>query len=663
MTSTAPSTPARRFAARVSQVTRSASLPPCGPDPRLVVNGPATRLLALDADPVAGATEAVRTALLGVEDAVELLAGVDGDLHEAFSYAREQLDLAARMVGDTSIADLAAFAANPAPFPFEPRTPLGALVLDVPLATSTELIYGLRVSLRTALTSLASAVRTLGSVPRRHTPAVVIVPWLAEVALAAARVERLADVVVAHAHATAHPGTPELPGVGGDVELYPTGRAAPVRRWAQRARVRFTPGRVEIVTSSGRVSVGQSSPIGSLLWVAPPVATAPEVATAPQEALVVGPEHDSLGTVHVLDTAGRSLVAFVVADWASQPTTVVDQALVDTTIGDLPLGAARGVLALHSIGVARGATTIGVPLLRGVAHPPPATDSLGTLRAGEDRQPYRGRDLAPLRVNARRRARARWWNTDLGPVLPFSGWVRPFTPWLIALAPLLIWPGGGRNAFQVSVLVLALAVVAEPWVSWLAALLRDAVPRPARRATYSPGTPGRPRLTLTDRFLVVRSASGHETWVPGPQDADLGVTRLVRLLQGDRAWGFALSDARGRWRAVLPAAEWAPADRYGDLESFARRARLELADQEAAPLPRLGQETVVRGSTAAGARTFGPRPRGLLILGFAATPAALISIAGPDRSQWLAVVTIALTYGGAAAVTLATHLRLGRTTP
>ncbi len=104
------------------------------------MNGPATRLLALDADPVAGATEAVRTALLAAEDAVDVLAGVDDDLHEAFSYAREQLDLAARMVGDTSIADLAVFAANPVPFPFERRTPLGAPVLEVPLATSTEIV-------------------------------------------------------------------------------------------------------------------------------------------------------------------------------------------------------------------------------------------------------------------------------------------------------------------------------------------------------------------------------------------------------------------------------------------------------------------------------------------------------------------------------------------
>ncbi|PWD49417.1 hypothetical protein C8046_00460 [Serinibacter arcticus] len=660
MTATAPTSTARRFAARVTRPA-TAPLPPV--EPRGTVAGPATRLLALGGDPITAAVEAVRTALLAGADAVEITAGVDADLNEAFVYANEQLELAARMVADTVISDLPTFATVAQPFPFEPRTPLGAAVLDVPLASSTEVVYGLRESMRATLGGLATAVRTLGSVPRRGVPAVAVVPWLAEVALAAARVERLADVVVAHLHATRHPGTPELPGVGGDVELYPGGRAAPQRRWALRSRVRFTPGRVEIVSAAGRISVGQGSPIGSLLWVAPPVTGEVESVSAPEEGWAANLEQDPLGTVHVLDSAGRSLVALTVSDWASQATTVVDQALVDSTAGDLPLGAARGVYALQSLGFTRGATTIGVPLLRGVAHPPAAADGHGSVRAGEDRQPYRGRDLLAPRVAIRRRQRRRWWNTDLGPGTAVSGWLRPAAPWLLAVAPLVIWPGGGRNAFQVGVMLLALVVVAEPWLSWLLALLRDAVPRPTRLAVYSPAAPGRPRLSLTERFLVVRSASGHETWVPGPQDADLGVTRLVRLLSSDVAWGFALSDARGRWRAVLPAAEWAPTGRYEELEAFARTARLELAEQEAPPLPRLAQENAVRGSRGAADRTFGPRPRALVILGLVSTPAALLTLAGPARSQWLALTTLLLTYGGAAVISVLTHRRLGRTTP
>ncbi|WP_284249611.1 hypothetical protein [Litorihabitans aurantiacus] len=445
MTAAAPSEAARRFAARVAPGPRSASTAPRGSEPRVVVNGPATRLLAIDADPLAAATQAVRTSALATSDAVDVLAGEDTDLQDAFAYAREQLDLAARMIAETRLSDLPAFAANPTPVPFEPRTPLGATVLDTPVATSTEAIYGLRVSLRAALSTLTATVRGLGSTPRRGVPTIVVLPWLAEAALVAERIERLADVVVAHVHASRHPGTPELPGVGGDVELYPAGRATPERRFAQRARVRFTPGRVELVTSAGRASVGQESQIGSLLWVAPPPVTAVERLTAPAESDVPGVEHDALGTVHVLDTTGRSLAAIAVADWASQPTTVVDQALVDTTAPDLPVGAARGVFALHSIGFARGAATVGVPMLRGVAHPPAAAGGLGTVRPGPDREPYRGRDLLPTRVAARRRLRHGWRGGDLGPGFPFSGWMRPVTPWLLAVAPLLIWPGAAAT--------------------------------------------------------------------------------------------------------------------------------------------------------------------------------------------------------------------------
>lgn len=654
MTSSVPTTATSRFATRVSHLT-----PPQRPgsvEPRHVVTGPASRLLALGPEPLVSATTAVRTALLACQDAAEITDGPEADLHDAFVYAIGQLDLAARMMGDTVVLDGAALAGVPSPFPYEPRAPLGGRVLDVAPLASHEAVRGLRATVRETLGQLAAAVRKLGSVPRRGVPGVTVLPWLAEVALAASLLERVADVVVAHVSTTLDPGTPELPGVGGDVELYPGGRTLPVRRWAQRSRVRFTPGRVEIVSSTGRHSVGQTSPIGSLLWVAPPTVTDVEARHEAAESRAAGSEHDALGTIHVLDAVGRSLVALTVADWSSQPSTAVDQALVDTTAGGPALGAARGVYALESIGFPRGAATIGVPLARGVAHPPPAPDGLGLVRAGEDRSPYRGRDLSPARVVARRRGRSRWWNRDLGPGSVLSGWVRPVAPWLLALAPLLLWPGGGRTPFQLVVLTVTLLALLEPWVTWLVEVVRDLVPRPARRAAYTAGRRGN-RLVLTDRFIVVRTASGHETWLPGPQDADLGVTSLVRLLSGDRAWGFALADARGRWRFVLPAAEWAPQGRYGDLEAFARAARLELADQEAAPLPRLHQESVERTSAAASDRTTGPHPRGLVILGFFATPAALISLAGPTRSQLLALVTLLLTYGGAAVLSLLARRR------
>lgn len=654
-----PTLTARRFEAGISARSRRSPLPVNTP------NSAGYRLLAMGPDPVESATTAVRTALAATQEAQTILESVDPDLREAFEFAQRQLDLAARMVSEVSIVAIALTPLRRSPgvqLSGDLPAVLGAPTLGEPALTAREPLYGLRTTLRAALAYLGDAVGALGNTQRRGAVAHLVLGPLGRVALGAAYVERAAEAVVAHAYNVLSPGTPTLPGVGGDVELYAGAHALPVRRWAMRSRIRFTPGRVEVVTSTGRISIGHVSPIGSLLWVAPPVRTRIEEDFDPSEQWADLAEHDELGTIHVLDTTGRSVASFVVADWASQPTTVVDQALVDSTAGDIPLGAARGIWAVESLGFTRGATTIGVPLVRGLAHPPSAEGAHGPLRPGPHKQPYTGRQATPAAAAKRRLWRHRAWNRDIGPGTPIAFATRPLAPYLVAFAPLVLWPAGGRTWFQWAFLIATLIALVEPWAGWLWALGRDIVARPRRTATYRVGSilRGRSTLSLNGRDLVVRTASGHETWLPGPADADLGVVRIVRLLEGDRAWGFALADARGRWRAVLPALIWTPGGKYERLEAFARSTRLELADQEARVLPRLGREVVSAGSDLAAQRTWGPRVRGLFLLGCFAVPATAISLAGPTRSLNIGLVSIAICWGGAVLLGLTSRLRLGR---
>lgn len=646
---------ARRFETRIG-LTRPASAQTVPPG-LTTAGSTAARLFATGKDPITCAADEVRGALLACEDAAAAVEHLDSDLFEAFGYARTQLDLAARMTADTRIPDLATYTRLLPGVLGTQSAVAGAPRLSEPVAASRETLYGLRATLSGALAFLAEAVRRLGAIPRRDALANSVLPIVGLVAVAASRVAHVADVVVAHHVVSTRPTPPELPGVGGDVELYAAGRAAPYRRAAMRARVRFTPGRVEITTASGRVSIGQDHPIGMLLWVAPGVTSAFEGVMDPREQDAPTPELDELGTVHVLDTAGRSLASLAVADWASQATTVVDQSLVDATFGDTPLGAARGVGAIEALGFARGATTIGVPLRRGLAHPPEAEGSLGLLRPAPQRLAYQGEAARPVPFGRRRGARRRFWNLDLGPTLRFSRYTRAALPWFVGLAPLVIWPGGGRYPFQIAWLVVTFALMLEPYAIWLWALARDQTIPVRASARYRAGAgPFAPRLELRGRDLVLTSRSGHRTRLPGPTDGDLGIVRIARLGWQGTTWGFALADARWRWRVVLPAHEWAGGG-TANLEAFAREVGLTLADHEVAPLPRLGQETVAPGPTAAW-RTLGPSVRGLLVHGIVLVPAALLSLLGPTRSVWVSLALAALTFGGAGVLALLARLRL-----
>lgn len=653
-----PIGPGRRFASRVGLAAPVSARA----IPRAFLDATAApaRLYATGHDPVTAAANEVHAALAACEDAIDSVGTSDEDLREAFEFARKQLDLAARMTADTTVTHLQRVASLPvgasrhAAITDTPR-------LQVPVNESREELYGLRATLRGALSFLADAVRDLSALHRRGASVDAALPVLGLIAVSATRLIRIADVVVAHLEMRSSPHPPELPGIGGDVELYSAGRATPQRRAAMRARVRFTPGRVEITTAQGKFSIGQASAIGMLLWVAPGVQSALEQVMDPSESWTAQPEVDGLGTVHILDTSGRSLAALELVDWASQPSTVVDQALVDSSAGEVALGAARGIYALESLGFARGAATIGVPLRRGLAHPPAAETSMGLLRPSPQRQPYLGRDATPANFAARRHARRRWFNRDLGPTASYSWITRPLLPYFVALAPLFIWPGGGRSVVQIAFAIATLLMLAEPFVSWAWPLVRDldVGARPVARYRAGGGLFA-PRLELRGRDLVMTSRSGHRTRLPGPGDGDLGITRILRLRWQGQVWGFALADDRWRWRAVLPAAEWTADPRAEGLENFARVVGLAVAEQDAPVLPRLEQETAAPGLAAA-SRSFGVPARGLIILGIFASPAAALSLTvGPSRSLWLSVVELVATFGAAAAFSAVAKMRLRR---
>lgn len=647
-------TAATRFAARIGLTPRIAArhVPP------QILSGRSgvAHLYSRGVDPLTGAARQVHAAILACQDAVDAVTE-DPDLREAFEYALRQLELGSRMLSETRFN---------APPDVPALTELARLPeladaprLSEPVATSREPLYGLRSTLSGALSFLAQSVRDLGTAPRRDAAPRNVLPQIAQLATAARRMERVADIVVAHVLEQRLPSTPQLPGVGGDVELYASGRAVPYRRAGMRARVRFTPGRVEVTTTEGRISVGQDSPISALLWVAPSETSALTDALDLSESLVPQPEQDELGTIHVLDTNGRSMLALTVADWASQPTTVVDQPLVDGSMADVPLAVSRGILALEALGFTRGATTIGVPLRRGLAHPPVAEDAPARVRPAPDQPPYLRKEATTERARKRRRSWARYWHLHLGPTLPGLRPLRLLAPYLLAVAPFVIWPGGGRNIVQLVVLVATLCCLLEPFVSWGVRWARDQAMPAKARATYRAGVgPFAPRLDLRAGDLVLSSRSGHRTRLPGPTDGDLGVVRIVRLRSAGGTWGYALADARWRWRAVLPAQEWAPTGNPAALEKFATAVGLGLAEQDVEPLPRLAEETVAPGEAAA-TRWTGPWPRALVLLGFCATPAAVVAtIWGPHRSMWLGLTELALTYGAAAVVSLLTRIRL-----
>ncbi|ACQ79875.1 hypothetical protein Bcav_1619 [Beutenbergia cavernae DSM 12333] len=621
------------------------------------------RLLALSDDPVAEAGSQVERAQVAVADALGL--GVDADLTEALEYAAGQLDAARRMIAEVRIQDLdlPAVRAKTLEIPGDPPVVLGAATLEVPALGDG--IYGLTLSLRGILTYLTQAVSRLGGTPRRGAAARNCLGPLGSVAMGATYVERACGVIASQAWGFDRPGMPRLPGLGGEIELRASPRATPARRWARRSRLRFLPGRVDAVTASGRTSIGHDVAIAAMLHVPPPGVTALELRYDDAERYAEIGEFDELGTVHLLDAEGRSLGTFAIADWLAQPEVLVDQPQVDPTIPDAPLGVRRGVWALDAAGLAHAAATVGVPLRQGVAHPPAAASTVGLIRPGPQRQPYRGLGARADSALRRRRGRLRFWDTDLGPGTPAGTVLRGLGPYVVAATPFVLWPGGGRSWFAWVMVALTAAAVLDPWVAWIADAVADRVPRPRATATYRPrsaapwGFRWRARLALVGGEVLVRGGGGHEAWIPGPGDPDLGVTRIVRLLDGGTAWGVALADRSGHWRLVLDAATWAPRG-FAGLESFARDAGLELADQEAPPLPRLGQDVFTAGSRRSADRTTGPRLRGSMLLGSWALVPCLVTIWGPDRSFLLCVLVLGVTWGAALILMLVNRALDGR---
>src|SRR5699024_7886533 len=120
---------------------------------------------------------------------------------------------------------------------------------------------------------------------------------------------------------------------------------------------------------------------------------------------------------------------------------------------------------VQAAGVGDGAAVLGVPVRRGVMHPPMRT----TLTAGTPRpsaappgtpgyqprelvrlfrpaphhQPYRGSATTPAAAYKRRLQRMKTWRKDTGPASPINHVVR-------SVAPAAIWFGGLGSAYLFS---------------------------------------------------------------------------------------------------------------------------------------------------------------------------------------------------------------------
>lgn len=190
-----PIGPGRRFASRVGLAAPVSARA----IPRAFLDATAApaRLYATGHDPVTAAANEVHAALAACEDAIDSVGTSDEDLREAFEFARKQLDLAARMTADTTVTHLQRVASLPvgasrhAAITDTPR-------LQVPVNESREELYGLRATLRGALSFLADAVRDLSALHRRGASVDAALPVLGLIAVSATRLIRIADVVVAH---------------------------------------------------------------------------------------------------------------------------------------------------------------------------------------------------------------------------------------------------------------------------------------------------------------------------------------------------------------------------------------------------------------------------------------------------------------------------------
>mgnify|MGYP001294634647 FL=1 len=584
----------------------------------------------------------------------------------------------------------------------EPGAPVARV--PVPRRHAEEPVFGFAPAYAEVLADLAGTVHAMSMSSARRTGLMQALYLAGRAAHGAQRARHLTAMFSAAVWDFERPAMPALPSAAGRIELRPSPRAVPQTRWARFARLLFTRGRVEVTTADGHEVIGVPEPIAYLMHVAPPRPTTTEYLADPAERYAPVPRFDDLGAVHFCTQSGYSMGAVAVADWLAQPDLLVRQpALTGAEVTELSQHA-NVVWALEASGIVAGAAVLDVPIRRGVAHPPPlslpapATTTPqwwpARLRKGassDDASPAAGRredrptggpaddepaggrrtpvpadplpavrmlrpapHLLPRRGLAATRKHAIGRRTkrqfEVGPASPLQ-------PWLQRLAPIAVAWGAADLAlsdqsgwFTWIVVGLALLAAAEPWVWWVGHWLVDRDWR-TMVAVYHPGASEhaskqfaqRAELRFDGANIGVRGASGHEVWIAGSSDEDLGAVALVRLHHKDTTWGFAFADRAGRWRVVLPAAEWAPGGDLSGLAAFAGAAGLSLVDLHAEPGSFEDDPFTGRGSERL-RRSRGPRTRAMIWLTCWAVGMFVLTVAAPGSAQvgfLLAVATLA----------------------
>lgn len=647
-------------------------------------------LLADRGDPFLRASARAASARQVIAELLELLPAEQREFGEQFEPAADALQHAAATLGSWQLSPQEATVLR---LPIVPSWGEAPMLEDVwvgrePPRATGEAVYGFHGAITPLLGHLLNAIRNLEQGNYAYGAGLRRVMLAAAVAEFAARVEAAVSIYTAAVWDFERPSMPTGASGSARVELRSSPRTHPQARWARSARVLFLPGRVEITTAAGLEVIGDQVPIAGLLHVVPPSPRAVLTAYDPAERWAPVPLYDELGVVHLCDSDGYSQGAIAVADWLTQPELQIAQE-VATIAGERPMAARdRLVWGLQVAGIVDGAAVLGVPVRRGVMHPPsrapirpatPATSSppatpgyqprplIRLLRPAPHRQPYRGTGAKPQAAHKRRQQRLKTWRKDTGPGSVINHVVR-------AAAPAAIWIGGLGSAYlfaetiwaRISVLWAAVAVL-EPWLWWVLEHLRDRHPR-RMSAAYRPGRypggsrafAGRAALLFDGSSIGVRGPAGHIAWVAGPSDAHLGVVAVHRLLDGGTPWAIALVDQAGRWRFVLPIAQWVPSGDLTGLAGFAEAAGLTVADMPARQLP-VTEDVFDERSAAAQPRPSGPPTRGMVILALWCLMVVPLTLAG---SRWATFALLAL----AALATVPVvarwlwHLLLARTT-
>src|SRR5699024_5924004 len=332
-------------------------------------------LLARGGDPLATAAEQVHAARRAVGELVELLPPEQEDLAAQFRSAGAALDhgLAVLSTWQVPPQQLAALRRTSTGFWGEPLLHGDVWVGTQPV-DEAETVYGFTTAVPALLGRLHECVRTLTEeVHAADGPRMVArAGALAEFA---ARVEAAVLTFTAAVWEYERPTMPVLPAGTSQVRLRSGPRARPYRRWARRAEVLFLPGRVEITTSTGTATIGQSTPIATLVHVVPPSPRAVRMRYDPREQYEPIPLQDELGVLHFCSAEGYSLGAIMVADWLAQPEFQIAQHRLTTATETATVAHDRLIWGLHVSGIAHGAAVLDLPLRRGVMHPPPSAEA------------------------------------------------------------------------------------------------------------------------------------------------------------------------------------------------------------------------------------------------------------------------------------------------